>query len=67
MDALEKVYKVKINELRKGLVGNLKGIKAKIDVEEMLANVRKSKLNEILYEKRQISMIDLCMALQEIG
>ena len=66
-EALEKVFKIKTSELRKDMTSNLKGIKTRVNVEDLLKNVRKSKLNEILYERREVSIVDLCMALQEIG
>jgi len=40
LDALEKVYTQRLTALKKDIIGNLKGIKQKINVPELLTNVR---------------------------
>ena len=66
LEALEKVYNQKLTVLKRDIIGNLKGIKQKINVPDLLANVRSEELSQILGEKTEVSISDLGMAIQDI-
>ena len=66
LEALEKVYTTKLATLKKDIIANLRGIKQKINVPDLLENVRSEDLSSLLGDKNEVSISDLGMAIQDI-
>ena len=66
LEALEKVYTTKLAALKKDIIANLRGIKQKINVPDLLENVRSEDLSSLLGDKNEVSISDLGMAIQDI-
>ena len=66
LDALEKVYTQRLTALKKDIIGNLKGIKQKINVPELLTNVRSEDFAQLLGDRSEVTIADLGMAIQDI-